>query len=227
MVTKAAKQAYFVIREKIRLNPVMARTIYLVQSLLRSNTGEFRNRVLLAKQARKIGKGIALCCRIRDEAPYLAEFIEYYRAAGVEHFFIYESGSTDSYKEVLRPFIDSGIVSLYDRWPHVPVSPAAEQDCVLRGMGRFEWIGFIDVDEFVVIRDGSSIGEFLARFNDKPAVALHWYIFGSNGHKTRPSGPVIEEYSKRSGPLTCTLSASRGRNWWRTFGTPTLGISRK
>jgi hypothetical protein len=64
-------------------------------------------------------------------------------------------------------------------------------------VGRFEWIGFIDADEFVVIGDGRSIGGFLADFQDHPAVALHWYMFGSNGHRLRPEGPVIAKYTRR------------------------------
>jgi len=143
------------------------------------------------------GNGVALCCRIRDEAGYLAEFVEYYVAAGVRHFFFYEKLSRDDFREVLVPYIDRGVVTLLADWPNVPVSPSAEQDCVLKCVGRFEWIGFIDADEFVVIGDGRSIGGFLADFRDHPAVALHWYMFGSNGHRLRPEGPVIAEYTRR------------------------------
>ena len=79
----------------------------------------------------------------------------------------------------------------------MPVSPAADHDCILRAIGQFEWVGFIDADEFVVIRDNRSIGEFLSHYPGEVAVALHWYMFGSNGHKERPPGPVISEYVRR------------------------------
>jgi hypothetical protein len=89
------------------------------------------------------------------------------------------------------------VATLFEDWPHVPVSPAAEKNCALRCRGQYEWVGFIDADEFVVIRDGRSIKEFLRGFPDDPAVALHWYMYGSNGHKMRPAGPVIAEYTRR------------------------------
>lgn len=191
------KSLYFRAREAIRLNPLVGSGIYLAQSLRYSNAGEFRRRVIEAARHAGPGQGVALCCRIRDEALYLNEFIEYYLAAGIEHFFFYEKLSKDCYQDVLAPWVARGTATLFDNWPHVPVSPAAEEDCILRSIGRFEWIGFIDADEFVVIKDGRAIGEFLADYRRHPAVALHWYMYGSNGHKLRPEGPVIAEYTRR------------------------------
>ena len=69
----------------------------------------------------------------------------------------------------------------------------------MRSIGRFEWVGFIDADEFVVIGDNRSIGEFLSEYRTEAGVALHWYMFGSNGHIDRPTaGPVIAEYTRRA-----------------------------
>ena len=193
---------YFKVREKVRLNTQVAKVIYFAQSLKHSNSGEFRKEVLAASKnlvsgTRGNGEGIALCVRIRDEARYLGEFIEYYLAAGIDHFFFYEKLSKDRFHDVLDPYIDRGIATLNEDWPHVPVSPAAEQDCILQCVGRFAWVGFIDADEFVVIKDGRSIGEFLTGYTQYPAVALHWRGFGSNGHMKRPAGPVIIEYNRR------------------------------
>jgi hypothetical protein len=192
------KSVYFEWRERIRLNPRVSEAIYFCQSLRYSNFGDFRRSVALrGKNINNYPKGVALCCRIRDEALYLRELVEYYVAAGVDHFFFYEKLSQDNYRDVIAPYVKSGLASLFDQWPHVPVSPAAEEDCLLRAIGQFEWVGFIDADEFVVVRDGRSIAEFLADYRQHPAVALHWHVFGSNGHKQRPSGPVIAEYTRR------------------------------
>jgi hypothetical protein len=192
------KDSYFKLRETLRNNIFLLDSIYVGQSLLYSNFGLFRSQV--ARAAGNAGRpaGVALCCRIRDEARNLGEWIEYYMAAGVDHFFFYEKLSQDDYRAVLQPYMDRGLVTLFDQWPHVPVSPAAEQDCILRSIGRFEWVGFIDADEFVVIRDGRSIGDFLSEYRDAVGVALHWYFFGSNGHENRPAGPVIAEYTRRA-----------------------------
>jgi hypothetical protein len=197
----AIRSAYFSIRESIRGNPAVAGALYRAQSAVFSKCGDLIGWIDEGTGDARRGRGVALCCRIRDEARYLEEFVEYYLAAGIDHFFFYERMSRDDFRRVLEPYIRRGVATLFEDWPHVPVSPSAEKHCALRCRGRFEWVGFIDADEFVVVRDGRSIKDFLAGFPDDPAVALHWYMYGSSGHRMRPSGPVITEYKRReSGP---------------------------
>jgi len=148
--------------------------------------------------------------RFRDEAKYLHEWIEYHRLAGVDHFFLYNNYSEDEYRPILAPYLKEQLVTLIN-WPFTPASPAAENDCIVRARGRFEWVGFIDADEFVVIRDGRSIPKFLANYEHAPAVALHWYLFGSNGHERRPHDWVIRAYTRR---------ATEANNHFKVFVRP-------
>jgi hypothetical protein len=141
-------------------------------------------------------KGVALCLRFLNEAPYLDEWINYYLAAGIDHFYLYNNMSDDNFAEVLAPHIAAGYITLIE-WPNKPASPAADEDFIRRTIGRFEWVGVFDADEFIIIRDGRKIPEFLKGFPNAPAVALHWYYFGSNGHRKRPSNSVIEAYTRR------------------------------
>ena len=78
---------YFSLREKLRFNRVLSQAIYSTQSLVHANFGSFRRQVFLAGRRVEQPRGVALCCGIRDEARYLGEWIEYYSAAGIEHFF--------------------------------------------------------------------------------------------------------------------------------------------
>lgn len=187
---------YFRIRETVRLNRHVSALIYGTQSLWFSHVGRLRKQVLAQRRRASDANGVAMCLRFRDEAPYLKDWLEYYYAAGVEHCFLYNNFSQDNYEEVLKPYRTSGRVTLID-WPYTPASPAAEEDCILRTLGRYKWVGFIDADEFVVIRDNVGIDVFLSAYESHPAVALHWRVFGSNGHKTRPSGSVFAEYIRR------------------------------
>lgn len=184
------------LRWHIRKQPWIAATAYMLPNLwytlvhLQGPMGEApTNR---ARRGR-----LTLCLRFRDEARFLAEWLEYYLAAGVEHFFLYNNYSTDDYQTALEPYQTRGQVTLID-WPRKPASPAAEHDCIARTRGRFEWVGFVDVDEFVVVCGGRSIPEFLADFGDASAVALHWYFYGSNGHEQRPEEWVIRAYTRRA-----------------------------
>jgi len=187
---------YFRVRERLRFSPIFNKAVYLAQSLWFSRFGRLVRDVRQLRAGEKV-QGVALCLRFRDEARYLAEWLEYYVAAGVEHFFLYNNFSADDYAEVLRPWIDAGRVTLVD-WPKTPASPAAEEDCIRRALGRFAWVGFLDADEFVVIRDGRSLGEFLEGFAGAAGVGLHWRMFGSSGQRRRPDLPVIAVYQRRA-----------------------------
>jgi hypothetical protein len=188
---------YFTIREKLRFNPAINRAIYLSQSIFRSNFGRLVGDLRHSPKAASTAKGVALCLRFRDEARYLDEWLEYYDAAGVDHFFLYNNFSFDLFLPVIEPWVAAGKVTLVD-WPRVPASPAAEEDCIRRSLGRFAWVGFLDADEFVVIRDGRSIGDFLESFRRAPGVGLHWRYFGSSHHRSRPAMPVILAYLRRA-----------------------------
>jgi len=97
---------YWKIREKIRLNPIVSRSIYIAQSAIKLfSRSEFSSKVAVAAKRSGAGDGVALCVRIRDEAPDLTEFVEYYLAAGISQIFFYEARSTDNFREVLEPFI--------------------------------------------------------------------------------------------------------------------------
>ena len=49
---------------------------------------------------------LSICAIYRDEAPYLAEWIEFHRLVGVERFFLYDHMSQDHHLEVLAPYLN-------------------------------------------------------------------------------------------------------------------------
>lgn len=187
----------FRLREAIRLFPLVSKSLYMLQNIGAALSG----RLSAARPPPGVKpSGVAVCLRFRDEARYLDEWINYYVAAGVRHFFLYNNFSADNFQSVLAPHLAAGAVTLVD-WPRKPASPGAEEDCIRRAIGRYEWLGFLDADEFVVVKDGRSIPDYLGDFGNAPGVALHWYYFGSNGHRTRPVSGVIQGYIRRqSGP---------------------------
>ncbi len=188
---------YFSIREKLRSNPWLSAAVYLSQNLGYSFTGRLVGDLGRYRAAQSQPSGVALCMRFRNEARFLDEWLEYHSAAGVDHFFLYNNFSEDKFLPVIEPWLAAGRLTLVD-WPKIPASPGAEEDCIRRAMGRFAWVGFIDADEFIVVEDGRSIGEFLLPFRRSPGVVLHWKFFGSSGWRDRPALPVIAAYQHRA-----------------------------
>lgn len=139
---------------------------------------------------------VALCSMFRDEGFYLKEWIEYHKIVGVEHFYLYNNFSEDNYLEVLAPYIEEGSVTLID-WPQPQGQMAAYADCLKRFGDEAQWVGFIDLDEYVVPNSTYTIGDFLRRFEkNRPVVIMNWRYFGSSGLIERDlNGFIIEDFT--------------------------------
>ncbi len=61
----------------------------------------------------------------------------------------------------------------------------------------FEWAAFIDGDEFIVLRQHTTIHDFLFDFKDEVAVSLNWYAFGHNGFYNDPTGLITTCLNRR------------------------------
>ncbi len=145
----------------------------------------------------KIGKckyEVSICAIFKDEAPYLKEWIEFHLIVGIEHFYLYNNNSTDNYMDILRPYIDNGVVTLKD-WNIPQGQMQAYKDFADTYSGETRWVGFIDIDEYVVPNKADSVYDFLKQFNNRPSVLIYWKIFGTSGRKTRDiNGLVTEDF---------------------------------
>lgn len=140
---------------------------------------------------------LAVCAIAKDEGPYFREWIEWHREMGVDKFYIYDNGSTDTTKEALKPYIETGLVT-YRYFPGYRKQLAAYDDCLACYRQEARWIAFIDIDEFIVPLADGTIPEFLERFEDYPAVEINWLIYGSNGLEEKTDAPVMERFTRHS-----------------------------
>lgn len=147
-----------------------------------------------------------------NEGAYLREWVEFHRLVGVERFFLYDHESTDSSREVLAPYVAEGTVVLHD-WPVQPGLLEAYDDCLERHRGDARWIAFMDIDEFLFSPTGAPVPEVLRPFEDLPGLGVPWALFGPSGHKTRPPGLVIENYTVRTG-------RPRRARWFKSMVDP-------
>ena len=125
--------------------------------------------------AERGGAYLAACTIYRDDAAYLAEWIEFHRLMGVERFFLYDNGSTDDHEQVLAPYVAEGIVVVH-QWPHAFLGHngrpraifTAFEDCCGRHAQDARWIAFLDVDEFLFSPTGASLPEVLQEYERVP-----------------------------------------------------------
>lgn len=143
---------------------------------------------------------LAACAIFRDEAPFLAEWIEFHRLVGVQHFFLYDNGSEDHPEGVLAPFVDEGCVTLQS-WPipfHLRASHKAYADCLERVRGRARWLACLDLDEFLFSPRTYRLDPILREFEDYPGVVARWQVYGSSGELHASPAPVVSRFNRRA-----------------------------
>jgi hypothetical protein len=153
--------------------------------------------------------GLAVVGIVKNEASYLAEWLEFHLMVGAGHIYLYDNGSTDGSQEVVKPFREAGDVTVID-WPTVRGrSPqvSAYADAIRRFGSRWRWMAFIDVDEFLYPLEGESLPALLdERYGHLAGLEVRWRNFGSGGHKVRPPGPVIAAFTLRGAGPACETS---------------------
>ncbi len=137
---------------------------------------------------------VSICGIFKDEEPYLKEWIEFNRIVGVDHFYLYNNNSSDGYMEILDDYIKKDLVTLVD-WPYQQAQMEAYKDCIKKYSDETEWIGFIDIDEFIVPKTKDSIYEVLKGFKNRGSVIIYWKMFGTSGFEKRDiTRPVTEDF---------------------------------
>ena len=139
---------------------------------------------------------VSICAIFKNEAPYLKEWIEFHQLIGVEHFYMYNNNSEDKYLNVLQDYIDKGIVTLV-QWEKNQAQMEAYQDCISKFSNETNWLGFIDIDEFINPIDFDNIYDFLKPYQRRyGSVLIYWLMFGTSGLKDRDrKGLVCEDFT--------------------------------
>ena len=135
---------------------------------------------------------------MKNEAPYILEWIAYHRAIGVDHFLIYTNDCSDGTDAVLDRLQQMGIIQHRnnDNWKgNSPQQYALNQAIKEPVIQNADWIIHIDVDEFMNVRTGNgTLDDFFAAVPDATNVAMTWRLFGHNGVTTLADDFVIEQF---------------------------------
>ncbi len=157
---------------------------------------KFQRQLALRRDRRKSFRyDLTVGAIFRNEAPYIDEWLTLHRGVGVEHFYLYNNNSTDNFREVLAPWIEKGLVTLFE-WPGGGGQISAYNHCIRRHRMEARWIAFLDLDEFLFSPEERDLRKVLRRYEGVPAIFVYWVLFGSGGNEKHPEGSVIENYRR-------------------------------
>lgn len=169
---------------------------HVVNIFFGSTLGSLLGRALVGAQTRRkpFDWELTICAVFKDEAENMEEWLHFHTLAGVNHFVLYDDGSSDNFAEVLEPWVRAGTVSMGQAEGRTQAQ--LYNECLRSFRMRTRWLAFIDLDEFLFSPIALSLQEALAKFSGHPAVFVHWRLFGSNGHVKRPVAPVLESFTR-------------------------------
>jgi len=161
---------------------------------------------------------------VRNEAPYLLEWIAHHRAAGVTDFLIYSNDCDDGTDQLLSLLDDAGEVT---HVPHEPEPNKSVQWQALRQAWKHplrkaaDWIMVTDVDEFLNVHmPGHQIRDLLGKVpTDTDAILLPWRLFGNNDLVDIEDTPVTEQFTRSiSAEAQYPVAASLFKTLFRAKG---------
>jgi len=138
---------------------------------------------------------------VKDEGPYLQEWLEFHRLVGVQHVYLYDNGSSDGTDRVLSGFIRSGYVTRIP-WSSFVHDGSPQKLAYAHALSNFgpawRWMTLIDADEFLFPSEADNLPSILTQFEHLSALAVYWRTFGFSGHAKHPPGLVIENFIMRA-----------------------------
>ncbi|MEL0601840.1 MAG: sulfotransferase [Planktothrix rubescens PR222] len=143
---------------------------------------------------------ILLCAIAKNEAAYLVEWIAYHKfIVGFDEVLIYENDSTDNSRLILEKLDKLGICQ-YKPWPRsqgIVPQRSAYNDAIQTYNQSYQWVCFLDLDEFLVLKSFNTIQDCIQSFDGKAdSIVINWLMFGSSGHSTYSPEPVIQRFTK-------------------------------
>ena len=151
---------------------------------------------------------VAICAIAKMENIYIREWVEHHLTLGVDKIFLYDNNDIngENFYDVIPDYIDEGRVELVDyrgkktEDVKLSVQVQAYQDCYDRYSSSYDWIAFIDCDEFIHLEHHKNIKTFLSqsKFNEFKIVCMNWKIMDDNGLIEYDSRPCMERFTHPS-----------------------------
>lgn len=152
----------------------------------------------------------AITC-VKNEGPFLLEWIAFNQLIGVTDFLFYSNDCTDATDRLLDALAARGIVQ------HLPnpaegrnyqmeaLKDARKQDVVAKA----DWVWIADVDEFLNIHCGDhTIPALIDACGDVQAISIHFQFFANDDVDGFIDEPIISQFSRSHNPdLWCGESA--------------------
>jgi hypothetical protein len=156
------------------------------------------------ENAEKRKKGETRTCIVttmKNEGPFILEWLAYHRVIGVQDFLVYTNDCTDGTDTMLQMLQGKGLVQHRENpfresglKPQHAALQAADNEPMVNNA---DWLICMDVDEFIDIKCGDgTLNALYGAIGDANMISLTWRLFGNNNVHAFKDGLIIEQYTR-------------------------------
>ena len=144
----------------------------------------------------------AVTC-VKNEGPFLLEWIAFHRVLGVTDFLFYSNDCTDGTDRLLDALADRGLVRhlanpAEGRNYQMEALKAARHEDIVADA---DWVWIADVDEFLNIHVGDhTIPAMIEACGNPQTISVTFQFFANDAIETFEDRPVIEQFTKSHNP---------------------------
>lgn len=153
---------------------------------------------------------LSILCTFKNEAMNIKVWVDHYIWMGVDHFFLIDNGSDDNSREILQPYVDKGIVSVF----YMPEKYQQTQHYryIYKNhiKNKSKWVIMADSDEFWYVKN-STIRKTLPKHEKYNVIMSQWRNFGTDGHIEHPKD-IRTAIVHRKKNLECTKCIFQSKN---------------
>jgi len=153
---------------------------------------------------------LSILCTFKNEAMNIGVWVEHYLWMGVDHFFLIDNGSDDNSREILQPYVDKGVVSVFYMPKKYQQTQHYRHVYKHHIKNNSKWVIMADSDEFWYVKD-STIKDTLPKYEKYNVIMSQWRNFGTDGHIEHPKD-IRTAIVHRKEKLECTKCIFQSKN---------------
>lgn len=141
---------------------------------------------------------IALCAIGRQENLYAREFVEHYKNLGFSKIIIMDNNydGEEHFEDVLQDHINQGFVIIEDYRGKTKCQMNGYTEMYKKYGNEYDWIAFLDFDEFLILPNHKSISDFLENKSNFEVVLVNWLCMTDNNLVRYDPRPLMERFTQ-------------------------------
>lgn len=115
----------------------------------------------------------------KNENNYINEWVDYHLNLGFDNIIVCDNDDEPILKNVIK---DSRVI-IEDWSGFYGIQQPAYRETFIKYRNKFDWVLFIDIDEFLVLENHTNVKDFISSFdNDVQCINLNWKHFNDGEH---------------------------------------------